>query len=301
MVEFMKKIILHITFALIAVVTASSCDTRAAYSTEGVFIDMKILQMGSGFCEVEFTPSADAWYYVDVKPVSHDIDPQDYKAEFMSLALDGAYMRYIEWRHDQLIQLTPYVADFASHSLRYRKTDYYFYYLEPDTDYWLFAFVVDPKTNEPSGDLFCQTVHTKAKSELDVTMLYKLSGSWDYGYPLDKKTGNLTTDVPWIGITYDSEDIADEMAVMTPDQFFGQCYDNLRVNSNANIFRGIYAHDNDGVGDGTSPTLYEEGHTYYTCMATFDGAFGQHVIYKFTWTKNIDVTFMPSASLSDQW
>lgn len=300
MVEPMKKIIRNILFTLAACLLAASCDTRAAYNTEGVVIDMNIIQLRSGFCEVEFTPSSDAWYYVDVKPVSN-MDPRVYKTEFMSLALDEAYMKYIEWRHGQLVQHAPYVADFASHSLRYRNTCDYFYYLEPDTDYWLFAFVVDPKTNEPCGDLFCQTIHTSPKSDIDVTLLYKVSGSWDYGYPLDKKTGSLTTDVPWIGITYDSEDIADEMACMTPDQFFGRCYDQLVEHRNANIFRGIYAHENNGLGDGTSRTVYKEGHTYYICMAVFDGKFSQHVIYKFTWTKDIELTFVPDDSLSDQW
>lgn len=297
----MKKNLLHIIPVLIATaIIVSSCDTHAAYNTEGVVIDMEISQLRSGFCEVEFTPSSDAWYYVDVKPVSYDIDPQDYKAEFMSLALDGAYMRYITWRHGQLMQLTPYVADFASHSLKYRNTCYYFYYLEPDTDYWLFSFVVAPKTNEPRGDLFCQTIHTRTKSDIDVTLLYKVSGSWDYGYPLDGN-GSLTTDIPWTGITYDSADIADEMASMTPDEFFGQCCADLVKNRNANIFRGIYAHNNDGIGDGTTTTLYQEGHTYYTCMAVMDGEFSQRVIYKFTWTKDIELTFMPSDSLSNEW
>lgn len=296
----MKKIILHIAFALIAFVTASSCDTLAPYNTEGVVIDMDIRQLGSGFCEVKFKPSDDAWYYADVTPVLPDINPQEYKTEFMSLALDGAYLRYIGWRHGQLLKLAPYVADFASHSLRYKESDDYFCFLHPDKDYWLFAFVVDPKSNEPRGELFFQTIHTRLESDVDVTLLYKVKGSWDYGYPLDKD-GKLTVSVPWIGMTYDSEDIADQMSSMTPYEFFYYRYEDQEENKKAVINRGVYAHNNDGLGDGTSATLFKEGHTYYTCMAVLDGHFSQHVIYKFTWTKDIDLTFMPADSLSDQW
>lgn len=300
MVEFMKKIIRFIFFAFTACFLACSYETSAPYNTEGVVIDMNIKQLNSGYCEVEFKPSANAWYYAAMKPVSYDIDPQDYKTEFMSLALDGAYMEYITWRHNVLMELTPYVANFASHSLQYQETDLYFNYLEPDRDYWLFAFVVDPKSNEPMGDLFCRIVHTKAASDVDVTFLYKISGSWDYGYPLNN-SGALTTDIPWVCFTYDSRDIAEEMTNMTPDEFFRERYTAIREKKTANIRRGIYAHNNDGQGDGTSTTLFEEGHTYYTCMATFDGNFGNHVIYKFTWTKDFEASFLPANSISEQW
>lgn len=300
MVGFIKKNICLLGLVLILGLLASSCDTRAAYDTESVTIDIHIKQLNSGYCEVEFKPSSSAWYYVAMMPIDYYINPQDNPKEFMALALDDAYIQYIVWRHNRFLKSTPYVADFASHSLQFRETDYYFHYLQPDTDYWLIAFVVDPKSNEPRGELFCQTVHTQAQSDLDVTFQYKVSGNWDYGYPLDQ-FGNLTTDIPWVGFTFDSVDIADEMTRMTPKQFFGQCYDEMVKNKNAHILLGIYAHCNDGQGDGTSTTKYEEGHTYYTCMATFDGHFARHAIYKFTWTKDIEATFMPESSLSDEW
>lgn len=296
----MKKNILNTAVILIATMMGLSCSTRADYNTEGVVIDMKIIQKSAGFCEVKFTPSANAWYYVTMEPVSYQIDPQDYKKEIMSLALDKAYVEYVAWRHGKLREMTPYVADFASHSLIYRESDIYFHYLEPDKDYWLIAFVVDPKSNEPCGELFCETVHTRPRSSIPGRMLYKVKGAWDYGYPLDP-FGNLTTNVPWIAITFDSEDIAEEMSSMTPKQFFGQRYEELRENKNANVLRGIYAHNNDGLGDGSSYTLYEEGHTYYTCLAVFDGDFGNHAIYKFTWHPDIDLSFLPKDSLSDEW
>ena len=37
---------------------------------------------------------------------------------------------------------------------------------------------------------------------------------------------------------------------------------------------------NDGVD---SDVLFEQGHTYYTAIAGFDGVVGGGVIYKFTW------------------
>lgn len=295
----MKKIFTHILSLLTALVFVTSCDTQPVYKTDGIVIDIDMKQTGAGFCEVEFTPSDNAWYLADMRPAAKTIDPMENESEFMTIMLAQAKIKYEQWRTAMAMKYAPYIADFTSHSLKYKKSDDFFYFLEPDTDYWLFAFVVDPAKKKPCGDLFCKLIHTNAKSEIEVTLLYKISSSWDYGYPMNK-LGKLSTDIPWIGMTFDSADIAQEMTSMTPKEFFRQHYDNC-TEKNIVVHRGIYAHNNDNVGDGSSTTLYEEGHTYYTCMAVFDGDFDQHVIYKFTWDKNIEATFMPSDSLSDEW
>ncbi|MBQ9144276.1 MAG: hypothetical protein IJX60_04945, partial [Paludibacteraceae bacterium] len=69
-----------------------------------------------------------------------------------------------------------------------------------------------------------------------------------------------------------------------------------------------YAHNNDGVGDGTSSTYFQEGVTYYTGMAALDAPLvfplPMHIynIYRFTWhgdSTNLYLT--PAQSLDGSW
>jgi hypothetical protein len=62
------------------------------------------------------------------------------------------------------------------------------------------------------------------------------------------------------------------------------------------------------VGDGTSPTLFEVGKTYYTAMAALDAPLvfplPQNIynIYRFTWTgEDMDTVFLPQNSMLGEW
>lgn len=285
---------------------AAACKTEAKYSTKKVTLSMKVVQKSCGFAEVEFHTSKDAYYYVAAEKVREGTDPTAISSQFMTLSLDYAYKEYINWRYELLYNGEKHVADFSSHSLQYGDLDYFFTGLEADTDYWIYGFVVDPKTNAPAGDLVLETVRTDATSKIKVHFNYRVSDTWDYVYPTDKD-GQLTFLIPWLGETMDSLTLRNELKAAAPGRYFAQRFTELRESGKGTILYGMYAHNNDGVGDGTSSTLFEDGHTYYTAIASFDGPLimeGEYRnwnIYKFKWSAGLKRSFTPEDDTLGAW
>jgi len=274
-------------FAILAsAVTIISCSDVAPYKTEGVQIDMNILQLSAGFCQVEFVPSDDAWMFLDMVEAQPDLDPYKFSSQMMNLSIDYAYKEYINWRYDYLYDGVEHVADFASHCLYYGETTYIFNRLKADTDYWLYCFVVDPESDKPTGDLFLQTVHTAAQSTIPVYFDYSISGRWDHVNPR-LENGQIAYNIPWVGETVDSL-VVRSQGWPAVGHYFITKFKDIEENGTGTIFYGSYSHNNDGVGDGTSETNLIPGHTYYTGLASLDGMTNgiptYYNIYKFTWT-----------------
>ncbi|MGN0189112.1 MAG: hypothetical protein ACI395_06315 [Candidatus Cryptobacteroides sp.] len=289
----MRRIVPIIPFVALL---AAACSTEAVYNTKDVTLTLEIRQVSAGFCEAYFRTDKDAYFYVAAEEAREGVDPLSMEKQFKTLSLDLAYKNYINWRYEHLLKGEPHIAEFSSHSLQYVEQDYFFNDLKPDTDYWIYGFVVDPKTNSPCGDLILQTIHTKVSSEIEVWFEYRINGTWDYIYPLDT-SGNLNFFLPWVGETVDSVHLRDVLKVTTPGDYFISRFKTLQENGEANIFYGMYAHNNDGIGDGTSHTLFEEGHTYYTALSSFDGPiifsgpYKNYNIYKFKWVAGMDCVF----------
>ena len=116
---------------------------------------------------------------------------------------------------------------------------------------------------------------------------------WDYIYPVDS-LGDIYTRFPYVAATRDSADIAhsDDEAI----DYFEDLYLNIMKNKlTENILYGVKASHNDGFD---SDVNFEQGHTYYTAIAGWDGIIGQNVIYKFTWTgDNFDKYFRDADSI----
>ena len=145
-----------------------SCDTKVAYSTSNIEINIDITQVSAGFAEVTFSTNTQAYYLMSIQPVKDDVNPHEIAKTFMMLALDSAYVDYLSWRNKQLQQMIPFVADFPSYALQYGTVEHCFTFLQPDTEYWVFAFAVDPKSNKPVGNLFCERIHTKANRDEEI-------------------------------------------------------------------------------------------------------------------------------------
>lgn len=275
-----------------ALILATACNPEADFSVKNVNIDMDVIQLQSGYCEVKFRTNKDAYYYIAMEPVRENFDPVKNSSQFMNLALDYAYKEYINWRYELLYNGAPYIASFANHSLKYGEQDHYFRYLLPDTEYWLYCFAVNPENNKPIGELNIQKVKTKAFSDIEMAFEYRIEDKWDYVYPKSKDGKTLLTNVPWVGATVDSLTIR-QAGSRVPGDYFDKMFSDQVAHKSANIFYGIYAHKNDGIGDGTTETEFEEGHIYYTAIAAFDGARSQTswVIHKFKWTKNLRLFF----------
>ena len=290
---------------LFAAFILSSCRPDALYETEDVSLSLELKRVSAGFVEAAFSTDKDAYYFVDIEPVWEGVDPMKIESQFKSLALDHAYVEYVNWRYSHLYKGEEHIAEFSSHSLQYGAIDKYFTGLEPDSDYWVFGFVVDPETNKPCGDLILRQIHTAATTTIKTTFDYRVNDVWDYVYPKDDK-GELCFYIPWVGETVDSLKLK-ELGVKAPGYYFIGRMLALQGTDSPNIFYGMYAHKNDGVGDGTSTTRFEQGHTYYTALASFDGplvlegAMRNYSIFKFTWTPGLQRKFGPEDDTLGAW
>ncbi|MGN0186909.1 MAG: hypothetical protein ACI392_04090 [Paludibacteraceae bacterium] len=264
-----------------------SCDPNAKAYTKHIVIDIDVQNISAGFVQVESRTNREAFYLISIQQAQENVNPQEIAKTFMLLALDSAYLDYLKWRNGELNKHTPFVADFASHSLQYGTTNRTFCFLQPDTDYWIFAFGVDPNSNKPFGQLFLKTITTKQTSVLTMDFQYRVRGEWDYVYPKDT-TGEIISDVPWVGMTIDSI-VLRETNCRVPGEFFVQTFQTYYDYKLDIISYGVVAHQNNGNSEGTTYTKFEEGHTYYSAFAILDGpitfppAETKYDIYRFTW------------------
>lgn len=270
-----------------------ACDPTPISVSEDVDIELTVEQVSAGFCRVKFSTSDPAYYLIGCEKARDTEAPYRIPHQFMMLALDSAYMEYVSWRHKLLLAGSPYIAEFPDHSLQYGDADKCFQYLEPDADYWIFAFVVDATSNKPVGDLHFLTVHTDSASAIPMKFNYRINGNWDYGYPLDS-SGAIIADVPWVGATMDSLTLR-ERGFAAPGHFFADSFATLYLNRKAITHFGVYACENDGV---TSTLNFEENHTYYTAMASLDGPISKgeapkyFSMFRFTWKGDSTQLFM---------
>lgn len=280
----------HWSFILLAVLFCS-CNPEAKWETNDVIITISPHTVSAAYIECSFSTNKDAYYMVACIPVEEGYNPLDHQKQFMTLALDSANMEYINWRYHLLKEGVSPIAPFASHALQYGNVDHFFTNLTPNTDYWVFAFVVNPETLKPVGKLYLQTLTTAETSIVDVHFEYRVRGFWDYIYPLDVSGVNINTSYPYVAATRDSLDIAAEG--ITPEEYFTNwVLDIIKYDLTNNLRYGVQVTENDGVD---SYLRFEAGHTYYTAITGFDGECSDNVIYKFTWTgETYDHYFQPN-------
>lgn len=271
----------------------SSCNPEAK-SVSGMQVNIEINPqvISSGFMQIAFQTDREAYYHVGIVPRSEapDLSSNPSVKAFMNLKLDEAYTEYITWRHALLESKAPYIAEFPTHSLQYGKIEYNFTYLLPDTEYMIYAFAVDATTNKPDGRLFTYQIATYDESFYqDLQFEYRVRGYWDYIYPvypfIGSESNQIIDFVPWVGATVDAQQLLD-LSFSTVQEYFEYLFGlYIDYKLTDQIHFGIYAHNNDGLGDGTSDTWFEEGHTYYTALALVDGYLEKQsiVIYKFLW------------------
>ena len=284
----------------------AACNPDAVAYTDGVEITIDVEQVSAGFAQVRFSTNKEAYYLISIQPTQEGIDPQAIAKTFMLLSLDSAYADYLYWRNKQLQQHIPFVADFSSHSLQYGNIKHFFTLLQPSTEYWVYAFIVDPNTNKPAGKLFLETITTDSISRIPVQFEYRIDGYWDYVYPKDS-AGEIISTIPWVGETMDSITIREE-GCRVPGEYFFKRFENVYTEEYDRILYGIYAHNNNGESDGTSNTRFEVGKTYYTAMAALDAPLvfplpeNIYNVYRFTWQGDTtNLYFTPEDCTGGAW
>ena len=264
--------------SLLCVLT--SCTPEAKWEIEDVAIQMDIKTVSAGFIECSFSTTKEAYYMIAIQPVQEGFDPMANQKQFMLLAIDSANIDYLNWRYWELKNGEFNVASFASHSLQYGNTEHFFTNLFPDTEYWIYAFVVNPETLKPVSKLSLKTIRTTSESVCNVHFEYRVRGLWDYIYPIDD-SGRITNHFPYMAATRDSAFLADEIKE-TPEEFFSDLFvNNSLYNIEEAVLYGVHVIKNDGQ---SSDEHFQIGHTYYTAIVSFDGFMGNNVLYKFTWT-----------------
>lgn len=290
----------RITYILLAIFGLASCSMLPYYETEGVTLDLTVIQTGAGYCQVGVRPSENAFCLIDVEKAEKGIDPMSRKQHYMQNALERKRSEYDQWKKDVQKYHDGFIADFPSHSLQYGETEMFFNYLEADTDYWVYCFVVDPVTEKPVGDLYCQSIHTKAQSIHRLTFDYRLKGTWDYVYPKNAE-GRLVSNVPYTYDIADSLDIRKSDAA-DPMEYFIRKYHEAMAKKNVEFLYGMFAYNNDGFGSTGSEACFEVGHTYYTAIGTVDGSLGSFTSYKFKWTgPKMEAVMTEKDNTKGQW
>lgn len=268
-----------LSLSLLVGVLFSSCNPDAKWETENVEITIRVERVSAGFAVCEFMTNKEAYYLIAIEEAQDDFDPMEHQKQFMNMALDSAYAEYLMWRNELWREDEFNVAPFASHALQYGNEYYTFTGLKTDTEYWIYAFVVDPNAMKPAGRLFMDNIHTSIYTDTEVMFEYRVKGTWDYTYPMDDY-GLIDDEFPYLAITNDSLELAE--IDQSPQDFYAYWYsDMLTYTDQANIIYGVKAVDNDGFN---SHVQFLEGHTYYTTIAGFDGPHNHMVTYKFTWT-----------------
>ncbi len=261
----------------------AACSPQANWETEGVEIRMDIKNISAGFVECDFSTNKDAYYLIAICEPWEDYNPVANSKQFMQLALDSAYAEYLFWRNDLLRDKEFNVAPFSSHSLQYGDVRHFFTGLLPESDYWVFAFPVDPLQMKPAGTLTLIPIKTLEDSKMDVHFEYRVKGMWDYIYPVDS-TGKINEHFPYIATTRDSIKLAED-SIFTPEEVAGYfvwwSMERFLIPEKADAQYGVHAVKNDGI---QSSETFQEGHTYYTVLSGFDGSFRQTTIYRFVWT-----------------
>jgi len=273
----------------------SSCNPEAKWETKDVEITMTIGDISAGFVECSFSTNKEAYYLIAITPAKTGYNPMNQQKQFMTLALDSANMEYIAWRNELLKAGEFTVAPFASHALQYGDVDYIFTGLEYDTDYWIYAFVVNPEKMTPAGRLYLLPVRTTKGTTKKIAFEYRVKDRWDYTYPINE-SGHIEDHYPYVAATRDSLEIAESGD--SPEMYFELWYSTQAANpSTANIIYGVKAICNDGW---ESYLEFEEGHTYYTYISGFDGFFNHHVLYKFTWKEKFQQYFKEEDSVLEE-
>ena len=257
-----------------------SCTPEAKWEIEDVAIRMEVKTISAGFVECSFSTDKEAYYLIAIQPVEEGYDPMTHQKQFMMLAVDSANGDYLNWRYWQLKNGEFNIASFASHSLQYGDTEHFFTNLIPDTEYWIYAFVVNPETLKPAGRLSLKTIRTTSESIYNVHFEYRVRGMWDYIYPIDD-FGHINNHFPYMAATIDSLFLAEEIK-QSPEDFFTELFlDYAAFDIKEKVLYGVHVVKNDGLN---SDECFQVGHTYYTAIVSFDGFMGNNVIYKFTWT-----------------
>ena len=167
----MKKQLIYIVCLAIAI---TACEVNPPYTTKGTTFSFQVDNQLGTQATITATPEDDrGYYYFGVIEAERYRQAQS-DEQLMTLITDSLKRTYNAWLEYQKIiaelqgvEPSPYATDFCSFTLIYGEHRKSFYMLSPETDYYAFAFSVNPENNMPIGTLSKQLFTTSA---LDTTV-----------------------------------------------------------------------------------------------------------------------------------
>jgi len=285
----------------VAIFMLLGCKSYAPYETKNISLDVQLLDVSAGYARVKITPSKDTYYYVGMIELdSGQTSPAQDASHFMTLQLDQANIDYLNWRHDLLEKNVPYVASFVDHVLYYGTLEHTLVHLIPGRNYMLFAFVVDPITITPVGELFYKTFVTTDSSYKDIYFDYRIDDWWDFVYPVDS-AGEINSYHPYMVSTVTQDSLLAHFLNDTVDALHKPyCYFWLFLGAHnyilldyGRIEYGVYSASHKDAELAPDSVTFNPGTTYYTCIFSADGMVNQKQFqsYKFTWQPGMKQTF----------
>ena len=278
----MKK--LALVFAALLFMLAG-CKTESKYHLLGVKFEIEVSSVTKGYIHTYFYPSTVAYYVTGCMPVNDNYDPINKSRQFMTLMVDSLYIDYLDWRYDYLRNQEDYIADFASHSLQYGDSEKYFQNLQPDTDYWVYAFVVDPGTKEPFDKLWLTTVRTDSLSTCRAFFETRVQSSYFYMYPRESEGGEILGSVPYTGGIVDALDLME--AFPLPLDFEGKLDKYSERAYNLAVDYGILDDITyTGVKQINYAGRFKNGHTYYIIIGELQGGIYNRAYFRFVYNSS---------------
>ena len=187
----MKKTIYILLFGVFGLFAACN-KGEAPYILEPTEITLLVnsSKTTASTAQVSVVPVDDrAYYYVECVPTdSMGYTPGTMDKDFMMLVMDSVYIAYLEWRHDHLVEGENYIAPFTSHCLKYGVQDLHLTLLSPNTSYTVYAFCVNPVSNQPMGNLFYTTFTTDTLTNVTMTFQFSLENDMLYVMPSNDDT-----------------------------------------------------------------------------------------------------------------
>lgn len=263
----MKHRIKHICLlSLIGLVSLlSSCNNgEAEYITEPteILLFLQEDKLTASTAEITVAPVDDrAYFYIECVPVNHYV-PGTMDRDFMMLTMDSVYISYLTWRHFHLVEGQEYIAPFSSHCLKYGVQDVHFNNLEPETEYMVFAFCVNPISNQPMGELFYHYFVTKPFNPDSLTFQFSLEDKTLYIMPSDDNTQYF--------FTFDQKSVIQNEYHNNPMEFLTAAVNTYKQYGilEYSLFRNAYMLDLNWY--------LESGKNYLFMCTAYDGALSPH-------------------------
>lgn len=293
-------------FLLLAVLPLSSCLTQSKYHVYGVDVEIDVNDVSSGYVRADFSTSRDAYYVTGCIPVESEYDPVNKAEQFMTLMVDSLYRNYLDWRYEYLKDQEDYIADFASHSLQYGDSERYFQGLSSNTSYWIYAFVVNPDSKEPSGRLFLKSVTTVEYATTTLWFDTRVQGSYLYLYPRNSEGGDIVENVPYTGGLVDSVSVAERFPFPSDSTFRYSldCYCNEQW-SNAYTYGILSNITYTGIRQRNLSGELEQDSVYYIYIGELNGGIIGRTYWRFSydktaWVQDVSLYYRQTPASSDE-